>query len=324
MRALGIDGGGTRTRAVYLEDGVALRTLVGEATNPLSVGLDVAIGRVLALAQDASDGSAIDAIGIGIAGVGASESARESILDAVREAFPKARVILTTDVVAALAGAFDGGAGILVVGGTGSVAIGYSGERCVRVGGWGRRLGDAGSGFDLFRRAARCVLAAEDGIEDAIVSGLPGQHVVAGEVQTLRDAIVAALALERARDLVAIFARDPRPDELLLAVDVLARLAEDGDALCRSLLHVQADALAALALAVQAKLRAELAPLPVATAGGLLLGASILREHFDARLAAHAVSVVTPKHRPEVGAALLACAAADDPHGTLLAAARAL
>ena len=223
-----------------------------------------------------------------------------------------------------LAGAFDGGAGILVVGGTGSVAIGYSGGRCVRVGGWGRRLGDSGSGFDLFRRAARCVLAAEDGIEDANVSGLPGQHVVMGEVKPLRDGIVAALALEHARDLVAVFARDPRPDELLLAVDVLARLAEDGDALCRSLLHVQADALAALALAVQTKLRSELAPLPVATAGGLLLGASTLREHFDARLAAHTVPVVAPKHRPEVGAALLACSDDNDTYGSLLAAARAL
>ncbi len=117
------------------------------------------------------------------------------------------------DTVAAHAGAFDGGPGIVVIAGTGSVAYGVAtdGTR-LRVGGWGYLFGDEGSAFWLGRRAIRDAMRAEDAGEldgrraEAILAalGLPTlravQHAFAhGELTRPKVAALASLALEEAR-----------------------------------------------------------------------------------------------------------------------------
>ena len=52
---------------------------------------------------------------------------------------------------------------VLLVAGTGSVAVGIDGARRVRVGGWGARVGDEGSGAWLGMEAVRATLQALDG-----------------------------------------------------------------------------------------------------------------------------------------------------------------
>ncbi len=322
MRVVGVDGGGTRTRVVLLVDGEAVSSAVGPATNPLVLGVEVAIARLLAVVdealgasmRDAASGAAsgaareapLDAVGVGIAGVGASASARAAIEGALQRRFATARVVVTTDVVAALAGAFEGGPGILVVGGTGSVALGYSGARCVRVGGWGRRLGDAGSGFDLFRRVACTLLAADDGLE-----------LQTAATVSLRDALVARLGLASIRDLIEVFARDPRPDEVLAAVEAIVARADAGDEVATHALHVQAQSLSELAIATQRQLGGQLA---VAPTGGLILGSRIVADKFEALLQAEHIDVMPAISKPEVGAALLAAARPGQAHARLLEA----
>lgn len=315
---LGVDGGGTRTRAVRLEKGETTSELVAEATNPLTVGLDVASRRLISLLERASPGGSPAAIGIGIAGVGASRAARDHLSQKVSERFPESKVLVTTDVVCALAGAFDGEAGILVVGGTGSVAVGYAGTRACRAGGWGRRLGDQGSGFDLFRQAVRVGLAHADGLE------IDGMDVGGASTDALTRSLTTALDLESPSDLIALFARDPEPDELVRAVDAIVRQAELGDRCARALLETQGRQLARLALAVARRLDA---PLPVSTIGGLLQGARIVREAFAASLTANGLVVQQPVHAAEVGAAWLAATLVGHDvgnYGQLLAASEGL
>ncbi len=70
------------------------------------------------------------------------------------------RVNVETDACLALEGALEGGDGILLVAGTGSIAQGRNGDLLLTAGGWGNLIGDEGSGYDLVRRAVR--LMTED------------------------------------------------------------------------------------------------------------------------------------------------------------------
>ncbi|MEE8583245.1 MAG: BadF/BadG/BcrA/BcrD ATPase family protein, partial [Acidobacteriota bacterium] len=72
----------------------------------------------------------------------------------LRQRFPDALLRLESDALVALAGATEGRPGVIVISGTGSVALGINsqGER-ILCGGWGHLLGDEGSGSDLVRKA---------------------------------------------------------------------------------------------------------------------------------------------------------------------------
>jgi N-acetylglucosamine kinase-like BadF-type ATPase len=85
---------------------------------------------------------------------------RESLAAARRVLRPwAARVAAVSDVELAHAAAFGGGPGILVVAGTGSIAVARDRKgRWRRAGGWGQLLGDEGSGFWIGRAALRDAL----------------------------------------------------------------------------------------------------------------------------------------------------------------------
>jgi len=76
---------------------------------------------------------------------------------------PCGELVLLHDAVIAHAGAFQGGPGVAVIAGTGSVAYGAN-ERgeTVTVGGWGYLFGDEGSAFWFARRAIEDAIRDED------------------------------------------------------------------------------------------------------------------------------------------------------------------
>lgn len=91
--------------------------------------------------------------GICIGAAGAREDKdRNAIRKQLRRHINKP-VVITTDAMTALAGSFSGGDGIILISGTGSVLYGLSGGTVYRVGGWGRILGDEGSGYWIGKRA---------------------------------------------------------------------------------------------------------------------------------------------------------------------------
>jgi glucosamine kinase len=174
------------------------------------------------------------------------------------------------------AAGFD--AGVAVICGTGSVAVGVDGERSVQAGGYGYLLGDEGSGYWLVREALRLLLSRRD-------RGCP-----LGE---LGDQLLAATG---SADLGALqrryYAQPHLPREW-------ARSARG------------ADSLAALAAAAVAELAAPNPEhLPVVLAGGLMGNARYRHavEHaVQATLPGAQVRVLDDK--PVAGAIRLAAAA---------------
>ena len=163
---LGIDAGGTQTRArLVSDDGDVLGTgQTGAANTP--AGLPHALTVIEEAYNHAigeagikeSDISSIHA-GIGIAGLN-----RRGVLDGLKaHPFPFKTTAFASDAAIANLGAHAGEDGAIVVVGTGSIGFARVGEEIFTIGGYGFAVSDEGSGAELGLRAIRRALWARDG-----------------------------------------------------------------------------------------------------------------------------------------------------------------
>jgi glucosamine kinase len=172
---IGIDGGGTGTRArLYTLQGDTLG--VGE-TGPSSLSHGVAeawVQIVRAVEQARQEAAhhaglgALDwadcALGAGLAG--ANDAARAAQFAATQPGF--AALALDTDGFTALLGAHAGRHGVMLISGTGSVAEAWGADGQRRsAGGWGFPIGDEGSGAWLGQQAVRHAHRVLDGRDAA-------------------------------------------------------------------------------------------------------------------------------------------------------------
>ena len=171
---VGIDGGGSHTRAVVTDE--SLRVCgrgEGAPGNHYRVGAAAAARNCIAAAQAAIEDagrivpgledSAIAMWGLGLAGLrrAADVAVMRAELMAPMAGNP---FVLDTDVAAAHSGAFAGGPGIVLIAGTGAIALGIDGEgEQFFVDGLGTLLGDEGSGYWIGLEALRAVCRAADG-----------------------------------------------------------------------------------------------------------------------------------------------------------------
>jgi hypothetical protein len=136
-RLLGVDAGGSGTQAVVLEAGQVTAQPDGPPMNALlTSGFTEQLLRIIATAGPT-------AAGIGLPGVHAAGQASQLGQTLTRRAGRPVHV--TGDAGTARHGAFLGAPGIVVIAGTGSVALGWDGERFAYAGGHGYLLGDEGS-----------------------------------------------------------------------------------------------------------------------------------------------------------------------------------
>ncbi len=175
--AVGIDGGGTGGRAwAGPADGEPLgRGGVDRPCNPYAVGAEAAADAVIEAVAHAwadagypADGWRAAWVCAGLAGVDRPEDGAAMRSALVARGVHPERLALIADPWVALEGALPGHGPeddprVLLVAGTGSAAVGIDGARRVRVGGWGARVGDEGSGAWLGMEAVRATLRALDG-----------------------------------------------------------------------------------------------------------------------------------------------------------------
>ncbi|HCV43286.1 MAG TPA: hypothetical protein DGH68_07360, partial [Bacteroidetes bacterium] len=163
---IGVDGGGTKTIALAADpSGNILARRESGASNVNVVGLDGTARSLHRVITECCDDvrcppDELTSIVLALAGAG-DDVVRQRISDAVNELFAQEGrkplpISVESDSRAALEGAFDGGPGVVIVAGTGSIVIGKTDRGAVlTVGGWGRILGDEGGGFFIGREALR-------------------------------------------------------------------------------------------------------------------------------------------------------------------------
>lgn len=225
-RWIGVDGGGTRSRAVVGDaQGRELGAADGgpgliDATDP--AGAVRAVTEVVrAAAAAARVALPVKGLWAGLAGAG-QEAARAAVEAGLREAGLAGQAAVGTDVEAAHADAFGDGAGVLVVVGTGSVvrAVGPGGG-VVTVGGWGQLLGDEGSGYRIGLDGLRGVVRASDGREPRT---------------TLTRVLLEATGQGEPHGLVEWAARAAKGEIAALSV-LVAREARAGDVVAARVVH---------------------------------------------------------------------------------------
>ena len=160
--AVGVDAGGTATRAVVSANGAPAGAAEGPGGNATTLGVDDAADVIINVARKALDHRRPAAIVIGAAGAGRVAVAA-TLEELMRSAFPDCRVTAGDDAVIALRAAIPAGPGIVLIGGTGSIAYAENGERTARVGGLGYLAGDEGSAYALGMAAVRLYGRVLDG-----------------------------------------------------------------------------------------------------------------------------------------------------------------
>ena len=162
----GIDGGGTKTTLLwkYVDEDTVNQKLFG-AFNLNGIGeeaFSILLEEIASYLE--SKGDCI-ALCIGAAGI--SNPLMKIIISLSLEKHGIHNWRLVGDHEIALEGAFNGGEGIILIAGTGSICFGKKSDGTIeRSGGWGHILGDEGSGYALGRDALALVARMLDGYEE--------------------------------------------------------------------------------------------------------------------------------------------------------------
>jgi len=291
---VGVDGGGTRTRAVVLD---VLGEEIGRAEGPGGVvtldAPEVAVRAVTAAVEAAVRQTGrqlpVAVLWAGLAGAG-GEACRRRVTTELHRAGLAARVVVGTDADAAFAAAFEEGPGILLIAGTGSIAVGRLEDGTgVRVGGWGRTIGDEGSGYAIGVAALQAVMRAQDG---------------RAPPTALTEPILAWCDVADPFGLVHWIDRASKA-EVAALVPIVARAADEGD---ESATEVLAEAVVALEKHVAAMLGREGWParVPLVLWGGLVAEGGPLRDAMVNAMAAYPVKLSGDPIDPPAGAATMA------------------
>jgi glucosamine kinase len=248
---LGADVGGTSAR-VALFDGDSERARVEGAGGPMRSGQGAALASLLAQLSRPlllrSGHVRADALVVGAAGAG-RESERRELQEALGAERLAWSVIVTTDAELARAAAFAGAPGVLLIAGTGSIAVARDATgQARRVGGLGWRMGDQGSGYWLAARALEAVGAMHDGL---------------GQMTHLAESLPAAAQVAGIGALVR-WSTTATPAEVAALCPAVLASADSGDPVAIGLRDAAVEALAQLANAAGG------GGLPVAMSGGLL------------------------------------------------------
>lgn len=168
---IGIDGGGTKTRCVAADiNGNPLYETTGGPSNFLVHSLDKVSKNIIILLKDCTknlncDFNDFSCVVLGTAGAGRKEDA-EKLKDHFIK-FTKGQIknfYVESDARIALEGAFTEKPGSILISGTGSIMFGKDAEGEIhRVGGFGRQVGDEGSGYSIGKKGLQVISKFYDG-----------------------------------------------------------------------------------------------------------------------------------------------------------------
>lgn len=211
-------------------------------------GVRAAEAAIVAVARELDPA---DQVIVGAAGALAAPDAARALGDALLASLRAHRVTVTSDAVIAHAGALNGRAGVVLVVGTGVVALAIDANGALRTAdGWGTWLGDEGGGAWIGAAGLRAALRAHDGRGPATTL-LAAARARFGAPETWPVQLTGA-------DAVASFSPDV--------------LAAEGDCVAHEIVNAAGEALAATAHAAGNG--------PVAMVGGLA-GVRALRSRLD-------------------------------------------
>ena len=298
---LGVDGGGTKTEFVCIDDaGLEVARRAEGTTYHLQVGVDGAVRALEAGIKGVCAQIGIAPTDLMFAFFGLPAFGEDKAIDPQLEQhcgrlLGHDRYLCGNDMICGWAGSLGCADGINLVCGTGSIGYGERQGRAARVGGWGEVFSDEGSAYWIAIQGLNAFTRMSDG-------RLPKGP--------LRDAFRRELELDDDIDVCAKIMGDDglERDGIANLARIVAEAAAAGDPAAIAIHDRAADELVAMAQALRAELGfAADEAVPLSWSGGVLTNDASVRSRLQARLhAAGPYELVKPRHSPAHGAALYA------------------
>ncbi len=296
---LGFDGGATKTGGIVLNSSKeVVAEEIGKPGNFQIVGVEQASKNILDVAEAmlgklGAEFSQVKTMYLGLAGAGRKNDAERmlecfvDLLASKRYEIPKVQV--GSDALAALEGAFGGKPGMILICGTGSILFAKAGNETIhRVGGWGRFIGDEGSGYALGRS---CLTAVARELDSR------------GKKTLMTELLKNKKGIDTPESLISAVYRNNF--DIASAAPIVIEAAEKGDDVALEIVNVSTDDLTLHISAILGKIEGLT---PLVLAGSILSSANMFSQTFRKKMADRfpRVKIMDPEYPPAVGAALLA------------------
>lgn len=298
MYYCGWDGGGTKTEVCILgPDG---QEQACASFGPLNVNgaaletvAQTARDCVAFMASQPGGCGSCAALVIGMAGV-SNQNAAALLEKAVRAAGYRGKLRIVGDQEIALSGAVQGPGAVLIAG-TGAICFGKDQQgNPFRVGGYGYLIDDGGSGYAIGRDILAAAARAVDG---------------RGPETALRDMVFSQLNVSDIGGVITwLYRPETGKKEVASLAPLLLRALETGDAAAQAIAAKAAKDLAELAITAWRK--TGMTGGELALTGSVMNHYPLIRAQTEAliRAALPDAVLLSPRHRPARGAALLAIA----------------
>lgn len=298
---LGVDGGGTKTEFILIDEaGDVLARQIEATTYHLQVGLDGAVRALQAGITGICTQAGITSADLGFAFFGLPAFGEDSVIDPQLEQhcarlLGHDRFRCGNDMICGWAGSLGCADGINLVAGTGSIGYGERQGKAARVGGWGELFSDEGSAYWIAIQGLNAFTRMSDG---RLTKG------------PLHEVFRRHLGLEVDLDICATIMgeRGLQRDEIAGLAPIVAEAVGAGDQQAVRIHDAAAAELAAIADALRAELG--FAPdeaVPLSWSGGVLSNDASVRARLETRLREKGrYQIVEPRHSPAYGAALYA------------------
>ena len=177
---IGIDGGGTKTKFdLFDSDKNSIASITMPTIHPVQTSFKEAVSVLTEakekLLEKINDSDYILKVGAGLGGYGINADYRKKLEDEFSAVFDEFK--LYSDAYAAMLGALAGEDGILMIAGTGSIALAKRGDKTFRCGGFGYRYGDEGSAYSIGKALISMALKEADGrLDKSIISDLVADY----------------------------------------------------------------------------------------------------------------------------------------------------
>jgi len=306
---IGIDGGGTKTTAVIADlKGNILAQHTAGPSNIQIIGVEKAAGVIFSLIRKCCNSVGctpknIRGTTVGLAGAGRPDDQKRIAYGlrklASAKKSPLKKIRIESDVRIALEGAFHGGGGIVLIAGTGSIAVAKDmNGKIHRTGGWGRILGDEGSGYFIGKEGLKAVCRHCDGRSGSTL---------------LTDMVAKKFRLKTSADIITAVYR--KNFDVASLAPVVFKAAEMGDAASADILRLASIELTELVRALLMKIENgrtghAVRRIPLSFIGGLIENETPLARALRMQILASFsnVVIVPPSSPPAAGAVLMALA----------------
>jgi N-acetylglucosamine kinase-like BadF-type ATPase len=297
---IGLDGGGTKTKAVLADEKFNVLTEAhGGPSNFLMLGTDKVSETLFDVISECLDGTSVKMEDIGAVVLGSTGAGRRSDAEQLEKAFiffTATRGInfeifrVESDARIALEGAFSGKPGSILIAGTGSIMFGKDSENKIhRVGGFGRFIGDEGSGYILGKHGLTAIAKHFDG---------------RGKATILTEMLKNKYEIDDPSQLITQIYK--KNFDIASVATLVINSAEKGDEVCLNILDQQSEELIEHILAMKKMLRQK--ELKLSLIGSTIATKNVYSKMFKEKVKQKCkfCSIVKPELPPALGAVVMA------------------